>query len=70
MLEPRNKSPVFVIAYLFFSHLCLYILHAFIVNILICLIYLYFIDIYMLGLFMYSHLYLTKRAIVVSQLLI
>jgi len=44
-LEPRNKSPVFAIPYLSLSHLSLYILHASIVYILTCLIYLCFIDI-------------------------
>ena len=50
------------------SHLCLYILDAFIVNILICLRYLCLIE-YMLGIIC-SHLYSIKRAIVAPQLLI
>ena len=44
--QPRNKSLIFVISYLSFSHLCLYILHAFIIYILTCLMYLCFIDIH------------------------
>ena len=63
MLEPQNNSPVFAIAHLSLSHLCLYILHAFIVH-------LYMLDIscaqliYILGLFVCSHLYSIKKVIV------
>jgi len=47
MLEPRNESPVFAIAYLSLSHLYFYILHDIIVyifymlGILMCITYIF-----------------------------
>ena len=65
MLESRNNSPVFEIDHLSFSYLSLYLACSYCAYIDIYVLDIFCaILIYMLGLFVYSYLYSTKRAIV------